>query len=520
MNEGNTVGGGMGGKSQVLLMDGSDRSRGLLTDGLRGQGFEVMSAPDERRALEVFRQRSFDAVVLAFDSPSTDKTRIIPEFFEHAEDTVVILLTEELDVTSAVRAMRAGVFDILQQPVRCLELSTRLQEGLRAMDKRDTVVSWGPPAPASSGRFKTVQTRRVLGTRRLIGDSDGMKRVRDQIENLARFRDVPVLIVGETGTGKEVVAAAIHDLTAPGEDFVSVNCAAIPELLFENELFGHAAGAFTGSTGERAGLFEDVGEGTFFLDEVAEMPASLQPKLLRVLQTRKFRRVGGHVELDLRARIVSATNRSVSASDQDGMRSDLYFRLAGLAIHLPPLRKRIGDVPLLATHFLSEFAKKYPGVPVQLAPAAVEKLKAHLWPGNVRELQAVVEQAAMISSTSELTLRSVEHVLHDRMTTPGASSIPPGALADYHAVSFATEDGSNVDDWAPQTRVSSTRFAEPGPGIVDGSAPGEPLELNEIERQVTIRAFYRNGRNLSKTARALSIPRTTLRDRLKRYGEC
>ncbi len=315
----------------------------------------------------------------------------------------------------------------------------------------------------------------------ILGQTPAIHLVREQIRSVARYADVSVLILGETGTGKELVAEAIHELSVGDrETFVAINCAAIPENLVESELFGHEAGAYTGARGVRIGLLESAGAGTVFLDEVGEMPPTLQPKLLRVLESRKFRRVGGNRDIALRARIVSATNRGLSGKSS-GLRSDLQYRLSGFTVVLPPLRERVPDIDELAQAFLRAFGARHGVGNLAFTDEARAALRAHPWPGNVRELRAAVEHAAILSSHSTIGTDEIRAVL-DRQ--PRSRSTLP-----------------------PSQRIPSMFPVEP-----------PTARLRDVERTMIQRAFEENAQNLSKTARQLGIPRSTLRDKLRRYG--
>jgi DNA-binding NtrC family response regulator len=331
--------------------------------------------------------------------------------------------------------------------------------------------------------------------KRLVGSSARAHELREHVKRVAQFRDVPVLVQGPTGTGKELVAQAVHALTCPGEPFVSVNCAAVPETLFESELFGHEAGAFTNARNQRVGLFEEAGSGTLFLDEVGEMPLALQAKLLRVLETRQFRRVGGTRTRVFAARVVSATNRSLTSSMGGSMRPDLFFRLAGYAIRAAPLTERIEDVPELAQHLLGEFMKRHQ-VAVSFSSEAMSLLMTHSWPGNIRELKAVVENAAIVARRGPIHWAHVEGALHAR-----------------------SEAITEVWPEPPATDENPTQVSGVMP-IVGKAIPatGRSASLPDLQREMILRAFEESQHNLSKAAQDLGIPRTTLRARLKRYG--
>lgn len=471
--------------ARVLVVDDEEPVRRLLASGLSSLGYDVRTASDGGEALRVLSEESVDVVVLDLNMAPVNGWEVVEYLHGTSLQVVTILLSAHVDVPATVTALRAGVFDVLQKPVRLAELRTRIDEGLSLRlnlsvppEQRDRA---GLPYVGRIAARRPDSTAKAWGTDRLLGDSDDMENVRQQIRSIARFGQVSTLIIGETGTGKELVAQAVHDLSIPDEPFVSINCAAIPEQLFESELFGYEAGAFTGAKGSKPGLFEAAGRGTVFLDEVGEMPLALQPKLLRVLQNRSFRRVGGSDDMQLKARIVSATNRRLSAERQEGMRSDLYFRLAGFTIVVPPLRRHLEDVDVLAEGFLCEFSRSYPGLPTRISDDAMTLLKTYNWPGNVRELRRVVEQAAVLASGGVLEREAIRRALAER----GAN------LADAGG-----EEGPKASS---QPEIDS-------------------MGLNELQQQLILDAFNKNEQNLSRTARQLQIPRTTLRDRLKRYG--
>jgi DNA-binding NtrC family response regulator len=331
----------------------------------------------------------------------------------------------------------------------------------------------------------------------LVGSSAKANELREHVRRVAQFRDVPVLVQGPTGTGKELVAQALHALTCPNEPFVSVNCAAVPEQLFESELFGHEAGAFTSARASRVGLFEEAGSGTLFLDEIGEMPLALQAKLLRVLEVRQFRRVGSTRTKVFGARVISATNRPLTSSLGGSMRPDLFFRLAGYAVRVPPLAERADDIPDLAQHFLAEFAERHQVMGLSFAADALSLLLLHAWPGNVRELRAVVENAAILTRSGLIAREHVEVALAARSDDDSWQG-PAAAVVN--------------DTSEPVTKVSAVIAAEEAP-----RAERSP-SLPDLQRDLILRAFEESQHNLSKAALDLGIPRSTLRARLRRYG--
>lgn len=475
------------GAIRVLVVDDDGVLARSLQRVLGLQGFEVDTALDGRTALNRLESNDYDVMLLDLRMGSMDGM----EVFAMAADRrppATIIHSAHIDVRTAVAATRAGVQDVMQKPVPEDVLAARIRE--LAARRNDTIDEKAQHPAALS----------------LVGTSEKANELREQIARVAQFHDVPVLIQGATGTGKELVAQAVHDLTCPNEPFVSVNCAAVPEQLFESELFGHEAGAFTNARTARVGLFEEAGRGTLFLDEIGEMPLALQAKLLRVLEIRQFRRVGGTRTRVFGARVVSATNRPLTTSLGGTLRPDLFFRLAGYAIRTPLLSERRTDIPALAVHFLAEFAKRHQVPTPSLTSEAFEALLAHPWPGNIRELRAVVENAAMLAGSGRIERAALELALHAR-----------GSGAPIESESWEAPAPSKA---APEQIIEETTAirdtsASSGTHPV---APRRPASLPNMQRDLILRAFEDSQHNLSRAAQDLGIPRSTLRARLKRYG--
>ncbi|MEZ4226226.1 MAG: sigma-54 dependent transcriptional regulator [Polyangiaceae bacterium] len=335
-------------------------------------------------------------------------------------------------------------------------------------------------------------------TGRLLGQSPAIELIREQVRSVARFHDVSVLILGASGTGKELVARAIHDLSVgPAMPFVAINCSAVSASLFESELFGHEAGSFTGASRMKRGLFEMAAEGTLFLDEIGDMPGDLQAKLLRTLETREFTRVGGTKPQTLSARVVSATHRG-AYGDGATLRMDLHFRLAGFTMTLPRLAERREDIVPLARHFMLQFCKRHALPPLDIDLDAQQLLCEHDWPGNVRELRALIENVVITSQGSSLTSENVDAALS--RPVPFRRSVPPSL-------------GPPATETVPPTSA-----APPGQSGTYRAVDGGSGTLREIERELIACAFQDASGNLSRAARTLGIPRSTLRDKLKRYG--
>lgn len=457
------------------------------------QGFEVDAALDGRTALARLESQEYDVMLLDLRMGTMDGMEVYA-LAPHPRLPATIIHSAHIDVQTAVMATRAGVQDVMQKPVPEDVLASRIRElaaerrALRDRPLRET------------GALRTMDA-----LQRLVGSSARANELRQHVQRVAEYRDVPVLVQGPTGTGKELVAQAIHALTCPNEPFVSVNCAAVPEQLFESELFGHEAGAFTNARTPRVGLFEEAGNGTLFLDEIGEMPLPLQAKLLRVLEIRQFRRVGGTRTRVFAARVLSATNRPLTSSLGGSMRPDLFFRLAGYAIRAAPLVERIEDVPELSLHFLTEFGKRHQVHGLSFSPEAMQALKNHNWPGNIRELKAVVENAAIVTRSGLVNREHIEAALLARAETNESWQ----GLAAAPALDLVEDAPTQVSGVMPAVR--------PAESVVASLAPRSP-SLPDLQRDMILRAFEESQHNLSKAAQDLGIPRSTLRARLKRYG--
>ena len=475
----------------MLVVDDDSVLVRALQRVLALQGFDVDTALDGRAALNRLENNEYDVMLLDLRMGSMDGMEVYA-MAQRGTPPATIIHSAHIDVRTAVVVTRAGVQDVMQKPVPEELLAARIRElsAQRRASREQSVTALGPA---------TIEESLL----KLVGASEKARELREHVRRVAQFRDVPVLIQGPTGTGKELVAQAVHALTCPDEPFVSVNCAAVPEQLFESELFGHEAGAFTSARSSHVGLFEEAGRGTLFLDEIGEMPLALQAKLLRVLEIRQFRRVGGTRTRVFGARVVSATNRALSSSLGGSMRSDLFFRLAGYAIRTPLLCERSADIPELARHFLFEFAKRHQVGKITLSPAALEALVAYAWPGNVRELRAVVENATIVAHEGLIQRADIELALQAR-----GSAVASSAGESWHGPSLARVTQTNE----PRDDPDAAQPAQ------SASLPSRPPSLPNLQRDLILRAFEESRHNLSRAAQDLGIPRSTLRARLKRYG--
>ncbi len=349
-------------------------------------GHRVTVCPDGLTAVAALEKNTYDCILVDLDMPGKDGIEVIAHCKELAPETEAVVLTGKSSMDSAIAALRHGAFDYLTKPCKLIELQALLQ---RVADKRQLTQKY---------RALQHQVQRLEGAPQLIGKTPGMQKVNLLVAKVAPTSST-VLILGETGTGKELVARALHDhSTRADHPFVAINCGALPETLIESELFGHRKGAFTGADDHRVGLFEVAHGGTLFLDEIGELPKAMQAKLLRVLESGEIRRVGENKSTTVDVRVVCATHRDLQVMvAEEEFREDLMYRINTFEIHLPPLRERVEDVPALARHLLSRHRRE-----AELAEDAIEALCGHVWPGNVRELANVIEHATILCDSGPI----------------------------------------------------------------------------------------------------------------------
>jgi DNA-binding NtrC family response regulator len=380
-------------KPRILVVDNDEGMVEMLTRHLDGEGWDVTGLASGAAARPAVARGEFDVVLTDLVMDDVDGLDLLREAQATASRPRVILMTAFGSLETAIEAMRQGAFDYLTKPFKLAQVSVAVRRALQDRELRE------------ENRRLRAEVECRFGPDAVLGKSKAMQTVIEQVRAIAAS-DASVLLFGESGTGKEVVARAIH-WSSPRREapLVTVNCAAIPEALLESELFGHVKGAFTGADRRRRGLFVEANGGTLFLDEISEMPLALQPKLLRALQERTVRPVGGDEEVRIDFRIVSATNRDLPVLVREGkFREDLYYRLAVIPIRIPSLRERPEDIPLLASHFLERTAKKLDKPLDGFSEDALTWLAAHRWPGNVRELENVVERAATLARGPRVTV--------------------------------------------------------------------------------------------------------------------
>ena len=454
----------------ILICDDQDNIRSSLKEALAGDGHSVLEAPDGATALELATSHQPELVLLDLKLPDTTGVEVLRTLRDGGSNVAVILMTAYGDLQTAVDAMRLGAYDFVQKPYSLGDMKSKVAAALKVRD-RERVLERLPQASASLGGGH------YLG---LLRGTPGLGDVVAKIEKVGRSRagnEVSVLIQGESGCGKELVARAIHEVSHPGAPFMEINCAAVPDTLLESELFGHEKGAFTDAKAAKEGLFELAGGGTIFLDEIGEMGVTLQSRLLRVIENRRFRRVGGKLDKEVRARIVAATNRKLQQAIDDGVfRNDLYYRLQVIEIEIPPLRERPDDVPALARNFVDTFNAELGLSCKTPSDRLCEALQSYPWPGNVRELKNLIRRSMILEEPEELLIEHLpEHVRRGEN--------PRGSIAGGIA------------------RIGR-----------------ELLPLAEVEKLHLLHVLQATGNNKSKAARILGISRQTLREKLKSYA--
>ncbi len=451
----------------VLVVDDVPDIRTTMSEILKYKGFAVDQATDGQEAIELINTRFYDIVLTDIAMPRKNGMEVLKYIKNNSPDTICIMITGFGSIEGAVEALRMGAFDYLSKPIKPSEVVVIIEKALEVRDlKRE-----------NKSLREELQNRYSYD--RIVGQSESIKKVFKLVDKVAHT-DSTVLITGESGTGKELIAHAIHYASGrKTKPFVPINCAAIPEELLESELFGHEKGAFTHAIRTRIGRFELANKGTIFLDEIGEMSPSLQVKLLRVLQERCFERVGGVKTINVDIRVVAATNIDLEEAVNKGtFREDLYYRLNVIPIHLPPLRERKGDIPLLVNHFLKKFSK---GTDVKsIDENALMMLEAYDWPGNVRELENIVERLVILANGPTITIADIpETILRKSGHVPiPKSSEPPAILPE------------------------------------EGLSLSEAVE--QFEKTLILQALERTNGVKNRAAKLLKMNRTTLIEKMKK----
>ena len=448
-------------KPKILVIDDEADVLDFLTRAVRDMGFEVASAADGEEGLALSLQESFDLALVDYRLPGIDGIEVTRRLKEQDEGLTVVILTAYGSIDSAVDAMKAGATEYLLKPVDLDHLELVLK---KTLDNR---------AQAERLHLLEEQLEGQGSFEGMVGVSAEMQRVYGLVRRLADS-DATILVQGETGTGKELVARAIHNLSGRSDGpFMPINCGALPEGILESELFGHEKGSFTGAVKQKYGLIEQAGGGTLFLDDIAEMSPALQVKLLRAIQEKEVLRIGGERPLKVDFRLVAASNLDLrELMEQGGFRADLFYRLSSVVLDLPPLRARRGDIPLLVNHFAAVYGERNGRPETEVAPEAMMLLRSHAWPGNVRELEHAIEQSVLLS----------------RGTTITADDLPD------HIAALAREGG--------------------GGELLDLPLRGARARF---EKQYLERALQKAEGNVTEAARLAGINRQYLYEKMKRY---
>lgn len=399
----------------ILLVEDKPELRAMLRKALEKAGYAVDEAPDGTSAIDKVRNKRYLTVLTDLKLPGASGLDVLREARRADPMIPVILITAYGSVEDAVTAMKDGAFDFIQKPVDLEHLKLLLARAARQQELlRENLL------------LREEYAERY-GFPRIVGEHPSMQAASQMVQRVAPT-DSTVLLLGESGTGKELFARALHHLSRRKDcAFVALNCAAIPEGLVENELFGHERGAYTGAGARKIGKLELAHRGTIFLDEIGELPLAIQSKLLRVLEERRFERVGGTQAIDVDVRILVATNKNLQeAVERKTFREDLYFRISSVPITIPPLRERGDDVILLAEHFLERFRREFLKPALEFTNASRARLRGHQWPGNVRELQNSIERAAILADKNEISAKDLQLPL----PRPAAKEMPDGMLDD------------------------------------------------------------------------------------------
>jgi DNA-binding NtrC family response regulator len=460
-------------KISILLVDDDPLLRRLVTEQLSRSGFETASAMSGEEAIEALRATDYDVVLLDMRMNGMTGLDALREIRRLDDPPEVIMLTADTSLGTGIEAMRLGAYDYLTKPATLDEM----EAVIRKADEKRRLVRQNAGLRAAATR---VTPSAEEGGHTLIHASDAMRGLASIAESAARL-DSTVILTGESGTGKDVLARFIHSRSARGDSpLITINCGALPEALFESEFFGHERGAFTGATAMKRGLIEAADGSTLFLDEIGDLPAPMQVKLLHFLEQGRFRRVGSTRDRASDVRIIAATNRRLAEDVQQGrFRIDLFYRLNVISLHIPPLRDRREDIPVLIDHFLALYRERFQRPALTLSEEARRLLESLDWPGNVRELRNTIERAAALSETNEI-----------------------------EAAHFAQLGGK-------------TQAAAPAAPAADDSGGGDAptRTLEELERQHILRVLEETGGNRERAAVILGISARTLYRKLREYEE-
>lgn len=455
-------------KSRILVVDDEESIREFLEIMLRKEGYEVSCVEDGQKALEALKKKTVDMVISDMQMPNMTGLQLLKEVKDQFPDMLFMMITAFGTTETAVEAMKLGAYDYITKPFKIDEVRLNIANALRSQNLE------------VENRTLKKEMSREYSFQNLVGNSETMHRIYEMIKRVSQT-PTNILVTGDSGTGKEMVAKAIH-FNGPLKDkpFVTINCGAIPESLMESEMFGHKKGSFTGAIADKAGLFEVADNGTLFLDEVGELPLTIQVKLLRAIQERIIRRVGGTEDSKVNVRIIAATNRNLEEMVAQGtFRQDLFYRLNVINIRTPPLRERPDDIPTLATHFLKKYNDRLNKTIGGISTEAMEVLKKYDYPGNVRELENIIERTVALEGGATILPESL----------PPFVNTPSGRkMASSNEIQI-TEDGIELDK-----------------------------VMGQIEKELLIKAIHTAGGVKKKAAKLLNITFRSMRYRVEKYN--
>ena len=445
-------------KAHLLIVDDEANTLASLSRAFRLAGHEATVCDNAAKALELAKSRTFDLILSDVVMPGKDGLSLLEDLRSEGVTTPVVMMSGQAHIEMAVRATRLGAVDFLEKPIATEKLMLTVDNALRLQRLES----------------ENQQLKQRLGKHEIVWHGEAMRKVMAQVERVAAS-ETRVCILGETGTGKELVARTLHERSARGAGpFVALNCAAVPAELIESELFGHEKGSFTGAAGRHVGKFEQAGRGTLFLDEIGDMPLHMQAKLLRVLEEGEIERVGGEKPIRVDVRVLVATHRDLEAQVKDGkFRQDLFHRVYVFPLVLPPLRERREDIPALVEHFAAQVCSQNGWRPVPFSADSMAALQAHSWPGNVRELRNIVERLMLLAPSGEVDRETVQLALPQGSTTQGSTVNGSGALSD---------------------------------------------RVQGFEREVILAELKRNNYNVTSAARALHLERSHLYKKAEQLG--
>ncbi len=469
--------------AKVLVIDDEQLIRWSVKETLQSLGYEVAEAETATEGLATFRQLLPEVVFLDVRLPDGDGLSILRSLKEENEDSAVIVMTAFGEIRTAVEAMRLGAYDYLKKPFDFDELQVLVEKALETTHLRRQV-----------GKLRH-ELKRSHGFENIIGESPKMQQVLGMMEKVAESDAATVLVQGENGTGKDLFARSLHQRSRRAEGpFMDISCTAMPESLFESELFGHERGAYTDAKTAKPGLLELADGGTLFLDEVGDMPLVSQAKILKVIETKCFKRLGGTVDHQADIRIVAATNRNLEEAVRSGrFREDLYYRLKVIPITLPPLRERQEDIPALLQHYVARYNTEFRRSFVQVSDAALQLLVAYHWPGNVRELRNLIERIMILEDGTTILPQHLPPEIVTPAPGTGATAAPAAAAAGAPA---------DADERAPG------RFRLPPAGI----------SLEKVEQDFVRQSLEIARGNQTRAAQLLGISRDALRYRMQKFG--